>query len=248
MQTTNTTWRLRARRAAGAAALLAACAACGGGAADGAADGADSARAGDSAADAADPTRVPAADAGGAGVPAGFLGRTDRPSQALADVRYAPRDGGAWEVTTGPAHILWAAGDTATGRYAARARFTQLEAPSHPEAFGLLVGGRDLEGEAQRYTYFVVRGTGEYLVRVREGAATRDVRGWTAAPALAKQDAEGRASYDLAVRVDQDSTRFLVGETPVFAVAAGAVPTDGVAGVRVNHNLHLELRPVAITR
>jgi hypothetical protein len=34
----------------------------------------------------------------------------------------------------------------------------------------------------------------------------------------------------------------------VFAVAAGAVPTDGVAGIRVNHNLHLELRPVAITR
>ncbi|MDF1502770.1 hypothetical protein [Roseisolibacter sp. H3M3-2] len=234
--------RITTPRLVACAALLGAC----GGAAK---DGADTAAAApDTAAataDAADPTRVAA---GAQGVPAGYTGRTDRPAQAIADAKYVAKGDGAWEVTTGPAHVLWAAGDTASGRYTARARFTQLEAPSHPEAFGVVVGGRDLEGEGQRYTYFIVRGTGEYLVRVREGAGTRDVRGWTAAPAVPKQDGSGRATYDLAVRVDQDSTRFLVGETPVFAVAAGAVPTDGVAGVRVNHNLHLELRPVAITR
>jgi len=228
------------------AALLTAC----GGEAARTGDGAgDSARAGDSAAATpagdADPTR---AAAGGAGVPAGYLGRTDRDGDAITNARYTPRDGGAWEVQTGPAHVVWAAGDTASGRYTARARLAQLEAPSHPEAFGLFVGGQDLQGPAQRYTYFVVRGTGEYLIRVREGAQTRDVRGWTAAPALAKQDASGRASYDLAVRADADSTRFLVGDTPVHAVAAGTVPTDGVAGLRINHNLHLELRPVTISR
>ena len=70
----------------------------------------------------------------------------------------------------------------------------------------------------------------------------------TAAPAVAKQDGSGRASYDLAVRADPDSTRFLVGDTPVHAVAAGAVPTDGIVGVRINHNLRLEVQPVAITR
>ena len=231
--------------ACSAVALLTAC---GGEAAR--TDAGDSARAGDSAAVAAtggdaDPTR---AAAGGAGVPAGYTARTDRESDAIANARYTPRDGGAWEVQTGPAHVVWAAGDTASGRFTARARLAQLEAPSHPEAFGLFVGGQDLQGPAQRYTYFVVRGTGEYLIRVREGAGTRDVRGWTAAPALAKQDASGRASYDLAVRADADSTRFLVGDTPVHTVAAGAVPTDGVAGLRINHNLKLEVRPVTISR
>ncbi|GLC24983.1 hypothetical protein [Roseisolibacter agri] len=231
--------------ACGAAALLTAC----GGEAR--TNAGDSARAGDSAATAAatageaDPTR---AAAGGAGVPAGYTARTDRESDAITGARYTARDGGAWEVQTGPAHVVWAAGDTASGRYTARARVAQLEAPSHPEAFGLFVGGQDLQGPAQRYTYFVVRGTGEYLIRVRDGAQTRDVRGWTAAPAVAKQDGSGRATYDLAVRADADSTRFLVGDTPVYAVAAGSVPTDGVAGLRINHNLHLEVRPVAITR
>jgi hypothetical protein len=229
--------------AGGATALLAAC----GG--EGARTG-DGARAGDSAAAPAasadaDPTR---AASGGTGVPAGYTARTDRAGDAITNARYTTRDGGVWEVQTGPAHVVWAPGDTASGRYLARARFTQLEAPSHPEAFGVFVGGRDLEGEAQRYTYFVVRGTGEFLIRVRDGAGTRDVHGWAAAPAVAKQDASGRASYDLAVRVDPDSTRFLVGDTPVHAVAAGAVPTDGLAGVRINHNLRLEVQPVAISR
>lgn len=232
------------RQACGATAAAVLLAACGG-------EGArtdDSARAGDTTAAAAtadaDPTR---AASGGTGVPAGYTARTDRAGDAIANARYTTRDG-LWEVQTGPAHVVWAAGDTASGRFTARTRITQLEAPSHPEAFGLFVGGQDLEGAGQRYTYFVVRGTGEYLIRVREGADTRDVRGWTAAPALPKQDGSGRATYDLAVRADADSTRFLVGDTPVHAVAAGTVPTDGVVGVRINHNLRLEVRPITVSR
>lgn len=236
------TWRV----CSAVALLTTQLAACGG---EGARTGDSAGVAGDSAAATAttteDPTR---AAAGGAGVPAGYTARTDRESDAITDARYTPRDGGVWEVQTGPAHVVWAAGDTASGRYTARARLAQLEAPSHPEAFGVLVGGQDLAGPAQRYTYFVVRGTGEYLIRVREGAQTRDVRGWTAAAPVAKQDGSGRATYDLAVRVDADSTRFLVGDAPVHAVAAGTVPTDGVAGLRINHNLKLEVRPVTITR
>lgn len=230
----------------GAAALLAAC----GGEPEGGAASAGDSAARDTAATASeasaasDPTR---AAAGATGVPAGYVGRPDR-GDALTGARYTPRDDGSWEVQTGPAHVVWAPGDTARGAYTVRARLEQLEAPAHPEAFGLIVGGRELEGPGRAYTYFVVRGTGEYLVRVREGDATRDVRGWTAAPALARQDGSGRAAYDLAVRVAADSVRFLVGDTPVHAVAAGTVPTDGIAGLRINHNLRLQVRPVAITR
>ena len=192
-----------------------------------------------------DPTR---AAAGGTGLPAGRQARTDAGTADLTGVRYDVGGDGRWEVTTGPAHVVWAPGDTASGRYTARAAFEQLEAPAHPEAFGLIVGGGDLAGAAPRYTYFVVRGTGEYLVRVREGGSTRDVQPWTAAPALARQDGQGRARYDLAVRVDADSVRFLAGDRAVHAVAAGTVPTDGVVGLRVNHNLHLRTGAPTITR
>src|SRR6266851_4294789 len=49
------------------------------------------------------------------------------------------------------------------------ATFTQTKAPRHPEGYGLLFGGRDLAGAAQRYTYFLVRGDGTFLVKRRNG-------------------------------------------------------------------------------
>lgn len=243
----HTTEGMRAARAARAAltAITALAAACGGAADDGAAAGDSTAGAATAGAPAADPTRTVA---GAAGVPTGYVGRTDRGGDDLTGARYDVGADGRWEVRTGPAHVVWAARDSASGPYTVRARFEQLDAPEHPEAFGLVVGGQGLDGAERRYTYFVVRGTGEFLVRVREGDATRDVRGWTAHPALAKQGDDGQATYDLGVRAGADSVRFLVGDTPVHAVAATSVPTDGIAGVRINHNLHLRVTPPTITR
>ena len=191
----------------------------------------------------ADPDRATV----GGGVPAGYTARADREGTDLSTLQYATR-GDAWEITTGPAHIVWAAGDSASGAYTVRAEFEQLEAPTHPEAYGIFVGGRDLEGPEQRYTYFIVRGTGEYLVKVREGADTRNVVAWTKSDAVVAQDSAGKASHDLAVEVGADSVAFLVGGERVAAVAKSAVPTDGIAGLRVNHNLHVATGPVEIVR
>ena len=177
---------------------------------------------------------------GGGGVPTGFLGRTDRPSNTIAEVRYVTKSPSQWEITTGPAHILWAAGDTARGSFTVATTIEQLEAPTHAEAYGLFIGGRDLDQPTQTYTYLVVRGTGEYLVRVREGDATRTAIPWSKNDAVPVQDARGRATYRLAIRAGADSVRFLVNGTQVGAVAAGSVPTDGIFGLRVNHNLHVQ--------
>jgi hypothetical protein len=189
---------------------------------------------------------------GGSGVPAGYVGQVDpprgsRPAANIADAKYVA-NGNRWEITTGPAHIVYAAKDSASGTYTATASFEQLEAPQHPEAFGLFIGGQNLDQPSQRYTYFIVRGTGEYLVRVRDGAETRDVLDWRAAPSVPKADGSGKASYKLTAQVGADSVRFLVNDTAVASVAKSAVPTDGVVGLRVNHNLHVMAEPVVVTR
>ena len=185
--------------------------------------------------------------AGGGELPSGFTGRTDKATAKLADAKYVAA-GGAWEITTGPAHILYSPRDTASGVYTAAAAIDQLEAPRHPEAYGVFIGGRDLEGAGQQYTYFLVRGGGEYLVKVRQGDGTRTVIDWKKSDAVPTQDASGTASYRLAVRVGGDSVRFLVNDRQVAAVAKGALPTDGVAGLRINHNLHVRVRPVEIKK
>lgn len=226
------------------AALLVAC----GGSADTAADTAAGA-----ATPAAAATGDPDAVTAGGGIPAGYLGQVDPPrgGRAPADLAQASyaADGGRWEVRTGPAHIVYAAGDTASGSYTVSATIEQLARPEHPEAFGIIIGGTNLDQTAQQaYTYFIVRHTGEYMVRVREGETTRDVAAWTASPAVPQADDQGRATYELAARVTGDSVHFLVAGQQVAATAASGVPTAGAAGVRINHNLHLMVTPPTVTR
>ena len=206
--------------------------------------GATDTAAGTAGASESDPDR--AAEGGGA-IPAGYRTRLDRPGAKMEEVKYATRDG-RWEIQTGPAHIIYADNSTVSGTYTVSATIEQLQAPQHPEAFGLFIGGQDLDAPSQKYTYFLVRGTGEYLVKVRDGAGTRDVVKWTASDAVTKADASGKATYRLAVRVGADSVRFLVNGTQVGAVPKSAVPADGVAGLRINHNLRVAATPITISK
>jgi hypothetical protein len=205
--------------------------------------GADSATAAGSVA-AADPTQRTA----GGGVPDGYVGRTDR-GEPISEVSYS-REAENWRVATGPAHILYQSGDTASGAFTVRTQLHVMNSrPDHPEGFGLFVGGRELDADSQQYSYFLVRGTGEYFLSRRTGATTSAVRGWTAHPAIPKADSTGRApNYNLAVRVAADSVRFMVNDQQVAAVAKSQFPADGTYGTRVNHNLQMHVWPVTITR
>lgn len=186
----------------------------------------------------------------GGGVPAGYMGQMDPNANAgdLANASYTVQ-GSQWVVRTGPRHIVYAAGDTASGSYTASATFEQMEATPHPESYGLFIGGRNLDQQPdQNYTYFLVRPTGEYMVSVREGPDLHTVRAWTASPAVPKADANGRATYRLTARVTGDAVQFLVNDQQVVSVPKASLPTDGIAGLRINHNLHLTTGPVSITR
>lgn len=198
-----------------------------------------------------DTTAHPPADpdvaAQGGGIPAGYTAITDDTTAQITNARYVTKAGN-WEVTTGPAHIIFAPKDTASGVYTATASFTQLEAPRHPEGYGLFIGGRDLSSPNRAYTYFLVRGNGQFLVKSRAGAKTSDVLAWRSDPAVTKADSTGKATYKLSIRVGADSVRFMVNDKQVGAVKAGTIATDGVAGLRVNHNLHVTTSPVAIAR
>ncbi len=178
-------------------------------------------------------------------IPAGYVGRTDRIAVPISGARYVVSDGG-WDVTTGPAHILYAPKDSARSHYTASATFEQLQAPAHPEAFGIFFGGIHLDKPTQAYMYFEVRGSGEMLVKLRDGPSTRDTIPWTANSDIPKQDASGKAIYNLAVSVNPDSVRFIVNSKQVAALANTNLQSDGIAGLRVNHNLHIRVTPITI--
>jgi hypothetical protein len=136
----------------------------------------------------------------------------------------------------------------ASGSYTVTSTIEQLAAPAHPEAYGIFVGGRDLDAAGQRYLYFLVRGTGEMMAKVRDGNKTRDVLAWQKNAAVPAANAAGQASYKLAIQVNPDSVRFFVNDQRAAAVAAANLPTNGVYGVRINHNLHVRATPATVTR
>jgi hypothetical protein len=184
----------------------------------------------------------------GTGVPAGYTGVTDHADSKITEAKYTA-SGGRWEIQTGPAHITFAAKDSAKGQYQISTTIDQLEKPRHPEAFGVFLGGSNLTDPAkQKYGYFVVRGTGEYLIKAREGDNTTTVVDWTASPKIPKEDASGKATYKILVHVASDTVHFTMDGNLLAAVPKSKFPTDGIAGIRVNHNLHVEVTPLKISK
>jgi hypothetical protein len=112
----------------------------------------------------------------------------------------------------------------------------------HAEGYGLFLGGQALDGKDQKYTYFLVRDDGTYLIKRREGDKTSEItKGWTAHPAVKKGDAEGKASNLLEIDAKQNPSKieFKVNGQTVHTADAATTSVKGIVGLRANHNLDL---------
>ena len=176
-------------------------------------------------------------------IPAGWSVRLDRAGAKKEEVNFTSMGKGL-HVTTGPAAVFTNAANTASGAFAFGATFTQMKAPAHPEAYGLMWAGKNIDADGVSYLYYIVRGDGKYLVKHR--ANTTDVHtitDWTESAAINKQDAAGKQTNALEVRVGKDSVRLMANGKPVAAFDAKGMMSDnsGLFGVRVNHNLDVHI-------
>ena len=186
--------------------------------------------------------------ADGGTLPAGWHARLDRADASMDNVKFMAMENG-YHATLGPAAIFYNPADVAEGTYRAQATFTQMQAPRHPESYGLLIGGKDLEGDNQSYLYFLIRQDGKFLIKHRAGADTHTVQDWTEHSAIHPSDADGKATNLLAIEADPERTRFLVNGTEVAAFEATPdMNTEGIAGLRINHNLDVQVTDFEIDR
>jgi hypothetical protein len=179
---------------------------------------------------------------GGGVVPAGWSVRSDG-NAGTANVKVAPMGQGI-HVTLGPAIILYRDRNTGKGAFHTLATFTQTKAATHPEGYGLFYGGQGLDGAAQKYTYFLIRQDGTYLVKSRDGEKTTEItKGWVASPAVHKIEAKGSATNLLEIDNKRDSSKvvFKVNGEPVYTLDGKATTVDGAVGMRINHNLDLHV-------
>jgi hypothetical protein len=151
--------------------------------------------------------------------------------------------GTAFHIMSGPAAIYYKDAEPASGAYTLSARFQQTKTAGQ-EAYGLVFGGSELQTYNQTYLYFLIRpADGGILVNYRTSdAAPKSIVAWTPHAAVHKQTASGSATNELAVRVEADAVHFLVNGTEVRALSRaelGGASTDGLVGLRINHNLEV---------
>src|SRR5438094_10495011 len=105
--------------------------------------------------------------------------------------------GTGFHATNPQAAVYWNPKNTMTGAYTLKGTFTLMKPSGHTNYYGLVFGGSDLEGAAQKYTYFLVAQDGTWLVKKRDGEMASDVVNKTPNAAIKKPGADGKSTNAL---------------------------------------------------
>lgn len=153
-----------------------------------------------------------------------------------------------FHVTTGPAVTLWHPDSSARGDFTVESTLHLFDTKGRDrEGYGIFVGGKDLAGDAQSYTYFLLRNDGQFIIKQRRGAETPTLAPWKAHEAIAKWSTTSGASVKnvLAVKAVGANVQFLVNGQVVHTLPRAQVSPDGIFGVRANHSVNLHVEKIA---
>lgn len=184
--------------------------------------------------------------------PSGAVGKAARPNYSIrldgeaseSDRFHLVEDDDGIRVQTGPAGIAYRSEDAvAAGDFRISATFLQYDAPvGYREAYGIFVGGLDLQTPEQEYTYLLVRPTGDFLVKRRIGETTETLADWSEHDAVARVREDGDQPVNtLAIEVVGPEVTFLVNGTVVHTLPTPRARPYGIAGIRVNHRLDVRV-------
>lgn len=186
--------------------------------------------------------------------PQGWKMRVDRSTSAsdpdgTGDIKFVTM-GTGFHATNPKAAVYWNPANTASGAYTVKGTFKLMKPSGHANFYGLVFGGSGLEGAQQNYLYFVVAQNGMWLVKGREADATSNVAPKTANDAVKKPDASGESTNALEVRVGAEKVDFVINGVVVHtAPKTGALAkTDGIYGIRVNHQLEVHVDGLGVSK
>lgn len=187
--------------------------------------------------------------------PEGWVVRLDKPDPSVS-IGAEETEGGiwfvnmtpGWHLTTGPAAIFYHPDSVANGASRIEALIYLFEPKGrHREAFGILFGGADLDGDNQTYDYFVIRNSGEFLIKRRTGSETSVIRNWTKSDAIVPYQ-EGKSSVKnvLTIEGGKDEVTFFINGTSVAKLPRAEVRLEGIVGLRVNHHVNIHVGDLSI--
>jgi hypothetical protein len=153
-----------------------------------------------------------------------------------------------WHITAGRGVILYNEATAMDGEYRVESEGFLFDPEGANGTYGLILGGRELDSDAQRYVAFEIDTEGRYALRLHDGhdsaelvAPTRHeaVLPWTGEEATVKNV--------LGVEAGADAVRFLVNGTSVAELPRADVDPDGVVGLRIDAGLNIHVTTLDVT-
>jgi hypothetical protein len=200
--------------------------------------------------------------AGGGITAAGWKGRVD-PNEAtkggkIEDSKFA-QVGSEFRLNNGPAAIYWHPAQTASGSYTVSATFTEpkyMSSNDHPHPYGIFIGGSKLDTDQATFLYCTPYGNGNFIVR-GFGPAPFQLGGRRPTPhdAVKKAETGAAITQEVAWVVTPEKAECKINGTVVASypkaelVGAGKLESlDGIAGIRVAHNVDVNVSNWKITK
>lgn len=186
----------------------------------------------------------------------GWMVRADRSTSAsdpdgAGEIKFMAM-GGGFHAVNPTAAVYWNPTNTASANYTVGASFQLLKPSGHVNYYGLVLGGSNLDNDKQAYLYFLVAQNGTFMVSRRTPDAPRPVAVVPRTPnaAVKTPGADGTSVNALEVRVAGDKVDFVVNGTVVHSAAKADLggTTDGIAGLRVNHQLEVMITGFGIKK
>lgn len=201
---------------------------------------------------------------GGGVFASGWKGKIDageaKAGSTLNDSKFEMK-GSEISISTGPAGIYWNPADKATGDYTVSATFTEpqyMSASGHPHPYGVFIGGNNLEGDNATLLYCVAYGNGTYTVRgfgpapFAPGAGRRPA----ASDAVKKAADKGQpVTQEISMSLKGSQVTCTINGTAVATltkdelVGAGKLENiQGIAGIRITHNIDVKVTNFKVTK
>ena len=200
--------------------------------------------------------------AGGGITAKGWKGKVDAAEASkggkIEDSKFA-QQGTEFHINNGPAAVYWNPANTASGSYTVSATFTEpkyMSSNDHPHPYGLFIGGANLETENASFVYCTPYGNGTFIVRGFGPAAFRMGGGrGTPNDAIKKAEPGGSVTQEVAWVVTPEKADCRINGVVVASypkaelVGAGKLTSlDGIAGIRVAHNVDVNVSNFKITK
>ena len=153
-----------------------------------------------------------------------------------------------WHITTGRGVILYHPEAQAAGTFELESEGYLFDPEGGEGRYGLILGGRDLDSDAQRYVAFEIGPSGNFAIRQEAEYESTDLATGSHEAILPWTGDEPTVRNLLGVQAGERTVRFLVNGVTVAELPRSEVDPDGIFGFRADAgtNLHITTLDVSM--